>query len=222
LRYLRPGSSGFDLELLGYVERYVNEGDVVWDVGANLGEFAIGAAHRVGSNGSVLALEPDCILAALLLRSLSEPDNETLQVQVLCAAAADRVGIGTFHVAARGRAANSLAGVTASTQMGGVRSECVVALVTLDSLLENRTAPNLVKIDVEGAEQLVFDGARRMLASVRPVLVVEVSGSNEAAVRGVLKVSNYALFDAAAGPGSNELDHCAFNTLAVPRERLNS
>src|SRR5258708_2301644 len=71
LRYLRPGSAGFDLELLGYIERYVNEGDVVWDIGANLGEFTIGAAHRVGSSGSVLAIEPDCTLAALLLRSLS-------------------------------------------------------------------------------------------------------------------------------------------------------
>jgi FkbM family methyltransferase len=220
LRYLRPGSAGFDLELLGYAERYVQEGSVVWDVGANVGEFTIGAAHRAGSSGSVLAIEPDCLLAGLLQRSLSEDENENLPVRVLCAAAADRVGIGTLQVAARGRAANALSEVTASTQMGGVRMESLVALVSMDSLLEHSPPPSFVKIDVEGAEQLVFAGARRLVEKIRPTIVVEVSSINEAMIRGMLAAADYALFDAATGPGGRELDRCVFNTLAVPRERL--
>ena len=216
---MKWGEAAFDQELLGYVDSFVKPGDIVWDIGANVGEFTIAAAHRAGG-GRVLAVEADPVLAGLLQRSLSEVQNSDLLVDVLCAAVADHGGIGHFRIAARGRAANALEGMEGSTQMGGTRLHALVALVTLDDLLAQSGSPAVVKIDVEGAEGLVLQGGMVLLAKARPVLIVEVSSSDHVEVTARLQQANYALFDAANGISVGEIGLCAFNTLAVPREKL--
>jgi FkbM family methyltransferase len=222
LRFLKWGEAAFDQALLGYGESFTRPGDTVWDIGANVGEFAIAAAHRVGEKGRVLAVEADPMLAGLLQRSLCEVQNRDLRADLLCAAVADHSGIGHFRIAARGRAANALAGVEASTQMGGARLHALVALVTLDLLLAEFGPPVVVKIDVEGAEGLVLQGATTLLTEARPVLIIEVSGGNRAAVSAQLQQADYALFDATTETMVEEIPLCVFNTLAVPREKLKS
>ena len=219
LRFLKWGEAAFDQELLGYVESFVKPGNTVWDIGANVGEFTIAAAHRA-VNGRVLAVEADPVLAGLLQRSLNESRNSDLSVDLLCAAVADHGGIGRFRIAARGRAANALEGLEGSTQMGGARLCAFVALVTLDDLLVQSGDPAVVKIDVEGAEMLVLQGGKALLTKVRPLLVVEVSSTNRTAVAAQLQRADYALFDAETSISAGEIDVCAFNTLAVPREKL--
>ena len=102
--------------------------------------------------------------------------------------------------------------------MGGVRERVVVPTLTLDTLLEHFDAPSVVKIDVEGAEHLVLQGAAGLLRDVRPALIVEVgSEAREAATR-VLREAGYTLFDGDLPAGERqEIPACAFNTLAVPR-----
>jgi hypothetical protein len=53
LRYLRPGGTAFDRELLQFVRHFTSPGQIVLDVGANVGEFAIAACHFVGPSGAV-------------------------------------------------------------------------------------------------------------------------------------------------------------------------
>lgn len=52
--------------------------------------------------------------------------------------------------------------------MGGVRDYQYVPTLTLDTLLESLPQPHFVKIDVEGAEHLVINGASRLIDEVRP------------------------------------------------------
>src|SRR5258708_33360746 len=63
LKYLLPGTSGLDRQLIGWAKRYVGRGDIVWDIGANCGVFALAAA---GLGAQVLAVEPDPFLANIL------------------------------------------------------------------------------------------------------------------------------------------------------------
>jgi len=65
---------------------------------------------------------------------------------------------------------------------GGTRSSCLVPLLTLDLLLQDRRPPDLIKIDVEGAEVAVIDGARQLLETVRPTVLIEVSSTSAKAV----------------------------------------
>jgi len=63
---------------------------VVYDVEANVGEFALAASHVVGSKGAVLAAEPDPFLFGLIHRTMAEPGNAGLQLEALSAAIAEK------------------------------------------------------------------------------------------------------------------------------------
>jgi len=201
LRYWRFDLGKVDPVLLDLVERYVHPGDVVWDVGANVGLFAFAAAHRASR---VLAFEPDAWLASLLERTARSFPN----VSVIHAAVADYCGRGTLHIARRARGANFLLG-QGSSQTGGTRCTAEVRVVTLDSLDE--VPPNVLKVDVEGSELAVLGGASRLLAESAPTLICEVAKENALAV--TTRLERYTLFDAESGMPVNT---AVWNTVAVP------
>lgn len=216
LRLLLLGTQGFDSELFDYVDRHVSAGDHVWDLGANVGQFALAAAHKVGASGRVLALEPDPFLQFLLYRTRQEAGNTDISArfEVMGAAAAASGGIGRLEISARGRASSHLGSVKGGSQTGGVRHGIVVPLVSLDSLLPLFGTPSLIKIDVEGAELEVISGGRKLLSNVRPRLLIEVANENQERASALLAEYGYQFFDPISG---ETLRRCSFNTLAVPR-----
>jgi len=64
LRYLRPNMGRVDPILLSLAEELITPGDIVWDIGANVGLFSFAAAVAAGPDGYVLAVEPDVQLVA--------------------------------------------------------------------------------------------------------------------------------------------------------------
>src|SRR5262249_33150958 len=144
LRYFGPLSK-VDPFLLNVVKRVVHSGDVVWDIGANLGLFSFAAASCAEKEGFVLAVEPDPWLVKLIERSNRLRPEGNACVTPLAGAVCDRVGSAIFHVAQRARAASHIAGFE-STQAGGTRRELTVKTFTLDSLLEQFPAPCVLKI----------------------------------------------------------------------------
>jgi len=159
LPYWKRDLAKVDPFLLSMVRELVRPGMNVWDVGANVGLFAFAAA---GLGARVVAVEADPWLAHLLQCSAH---LNGLPVTVVSAAAAAQPGSAALHISPEGRASNSLVGD------GPARS---VTAITLDGLLENFPAPDVLKIDVEGAEYAVLEGARRVLEH-KPVIFSEVS-----------------------------------------------
>jgi FkbM family methyltransferase len=217
LKYLRPGDEAFDADLLRVVDAHVTEDSIVWDIGANVGVFAFAAAS-IARKGSTLAVEADLWLAQLMRRSLRLESNQGLQLAVLPSAISDRNGVATFMIAQRGRASNALESAGGRSQMGGIRERLTVPTITLDTLLNFFGAPTFVKIDVEGAEEMVLRGAERLLREVRPTIYIEVGKEQCDAVTALLIANGYLLFD---GPSSGAaaatpLQSCVDNTLAVP------
>jgi FkbM family methyltransferase len=202
LRYWRRDLTKADPVLLQMVDRYVWPGDVVWDVGANIGLFGFAAAHRASR---VVLIEADPWLAGLLEKTARFYGN----VSVICAAVADYCGVGTLHIAARARASNFLQG-KGSTQTGGERRAEEVQVLTLDSLTP--PLPDALKIDVECAELAVLRGATRILAEARPRVICEVSGHNADIATALLH--DYKLFDGDAG---EPVTTATWNTVAIPR-----
>jgi FkbM family methyltransferase len=218
LRYLTPGAAGFDLQLLGYVEKYINSRDSVLDIGGNVGEFALAAAHRAGSDGAVLAVEPDPFLASLILRTSMEPANQDISLNVLPVACSSEAHLEKFYLSARGRASNALA-ACGIEDMGGMRGELLVPTITVDAIAASWNVPSFIKIDVEGAERAVLEGATHTLATHRPLVLIEIRKDKDK-VREIFKMHNYVLFDPAAGFAGMPLTQCLFDTLAVPKERV--
>lgn len=222
LAYLKPGFAAFR-DLFQIASKFIGQGDCVWDVGANVGLFSLLAADRCGSDGSVISIEADPILAALVQRSARLRTNSDLKWQVLCAAAAESNEVAAFSIAARGRSSNSLEQSGHRSQAGGTRYTQLVATVSLDSLLTLLPPPTFLKIDVEGAEASVLRGAKVLLLEHRPALYVEVGPGWSASVSELLSDFGYEFYD-----GSRPLTDQSpsartyFNTLALPKTAAQS
>lgn len=185
-----------DPDLDALARTHVSEGASVWDIGANCGTFAFScdqAAKRV-------AIEPDPFLCGLIAMSA---ERNGLGVTCYQAAVGDRSGTARLAIAKRGRASNHLAEIAGSTQTGGNREFLDVRLMTLDELLDVEGRPDFIKIDVEGAEVLVLQGASRLLIA-KPTIYVEVFGDNADACRAILADAGYDIIEGA-------------NWLATPR-----
>lgn len=220
LKYLKPGRKGFDDLLLNLAEQFVHKGDVVWDVGANVGVFAFSAA---GMGGRVVAVEPDPFLVGLLRKSVHLKENSNFDFKVVPVALSDKAALEVFQIADRGRASNSLASAGGRSQMGGVREEIIVPVMIMDDLLETFPAPKFIKIDVEGAEIGVMDGGQRILEEVRPLFFIEADIKTRPTITAIFRRHHYALFEDISSFAANvEIEGVIEkkDTLCIPREKL--
>lgn len=218
LSYLKPQWADASRSLLDAAAAHATKAKSIWDIGANCGVFTLAAAHVAAPDAEILAVEADPFLAALLQKSTRDPANSDRSISVLCAAVSDHNGVARFLIASRGRSSNSLEQSGHRSQAGGTRFIQHVATTTLDALLEHFSAPDLIKIDVEGAETMVLAGAEQLLSTVRPMLYIEVGEEQNAEVTTILHRHNYRLYDGDRADGV-PLEACAFNTLAIPSDR---
>lgn len=215
LRYLMRTMSQVDPALLRLAADVVRPGGTVWDIGANVGLFSFAAAAVAGPGGRVLALEPDTALAGLLRRSAALNGSHAV-VEVLPAAVAAEVSVARFHVAWRNKSTSYLEGY-GTAMAGGVRSTELVPTVTLDWLAERFPVPDVLKIDVEGAELAVLAGGAGVLGRI-PVVICEVAAKNAPAVSELLAASGYQLFDGERPRAARvPVSAAPPNTLAIAR-----
>ncbi len=216
LRYWLPNRAiKADEALLRSAVETVKLGSLVWDVGANMGLFSFAAAGLAGVQGRVYAFEPDAVMARLLRRS-ARLNPQAAPVEVIPCAVAQDLGLAQFEIAQRSRASNALEGFQLS-QGGGVRELETVLTVSLDWLAERIPPPDVLKIDVEGAELVVFRGARQLLKTKRPVLLFEMTRSNWDEESRLLGDLGYTLYDSELPSGERKpLTGPAYNILGIP------
>lgn len=168
---------------------YARSGDVVWDIGANIGFYSLIASRLVG-DGQVIAFEPLPENVASIHRNLSL--NSMSNVRVVETALSDHSGAGELSVSgARTHAKLDTSGETDFKEDMGSKT-IHVELSTVDLQLCQCPAPSLVKIDVEGAEAAVLRGAVRLLHDVRPTIICELHGTNTPAAD-LLEDAHYAV-----------------------------
>jgi FkbM family methyltransferase len=140
---------------------HLHERDIIWDVGAGYGLYALFAAARLHSGGAVRAFEPEPVVRALLAKNIAL--NNAGQVSVLPIALGDSDGqIGLFA------SASPNVGTSALVQRLDYpvqQSPTSVSILRGDSVIARGIAqrPAVLKIDVEGAEFLVISGLANTL-----------------------------------------------------------
>lgn len=223
LMFWAGGLANYERPCVRLLRAAIEPGDVVMDIGANVGFFATLFSRWAGPRGYVLAVEPDVDNLRLLRSNVEE--NVCENVQVLPYAVGERPGDAEFS---RDRATGATGqlgrGATEGERAVGTgRVEIVsVRVETLDSLAEDCGARvALVKIDIEGGEALALQGASRLLAEHRPIVLSELGGGAGPLAAQRLIDAGYRLWDAESGLPIED-GSAPFLALAMPAETLDS
>jgi FkbM family methyltransferase len=154
---------------LGSLAQFIGCGGTAIDVGANQGFYAFALSEIVAR---VVAFEPNpdyALFARWMLRGRAE---------VFEVALSDQPGRGTFYVplAADGTALHFAGSLKRTHAQFEKNRTCEVAIGTLDEFGRNHgiTDVRFIKVDVEGSEREVLEGARDVIARDRPVILLEL------------------------------------------------
>ncbi len=159
----------YDLPVSETLWRLTDPGETAVDAGANLGHMTSILALRAGADGQVWSFEPHPdIFAELRANMESWPAARSLsKIHLKQLALSDHSGTGWLTTAAhfaQNRGTAALASPTASDSPAGENShKFSVALSTLNEVLGENQSVGVLKIDVEGHELAVLQGARRLI-----------------------------------------------------------
>jgi len=177
-----------------FVSRQVKTGMSVIDIGANLGWFTVHMSRQVGPSGRVTAFEPRCDIHHYLAQTVSENrlDNVVLHN---CALGA-RTGDGNIYWAKSDLNPGGTQLVPHALDPDVLPADHTfqpVSMRVLDQVVLGRV--DFIKIDVEGAERLVFEGAGRILSTQRPVIMSELSPEGLEWISGISAVEYLQFFE---------------------------
>ncbi len=203
-------SGNLEVEVQEALVRRLGPGDVVYDIGANLGFFSLIAARLVGPEGRVFAFEPapENVEAIRSNAELNRIDN----VVVIPCAVSSRAGTARLQIVDD----QSWSRLEEFGEHPDTERVLEVETVAIDDLVESGELPPpaLVKIDVEGAELAVLDGMRATIERHRPAIVCELHDTN-AEVADAFAADGYRVVNL-EGPVPIEQDADAHHALGLP------
>lgn len=175
------------LQVYAPERRFVPQsGWTVVDVGANIGAFSVWAAGKMGASGRLLAIEPNPVSFRELERSIRDL---AVDATAFAVAGGDVEGEVTLHFQPGYTVSSSLTGFDAATE------SATVPMRRLDALFDETgiSHVDLLKIDVEGAEELVLRGAGEALSRVDRVVLETTHDDIGRGVRSVMDASGFTL-----------------------------
>ena len=158
----------YEREIQTIFTEFLKPDAVVYDVGANIGFFALLAARLVGSRGIVFAFEPD-------------PDNSSRLQENIEANSLKHVRVVSSPVWSSNTRVFFARSSDHSTRfVGSIRTPEVGTegfyeqAVTLDDFAKHHPAPDFIKMDIEGGEAQALAGASGLFTQAKPLLLLEV------------------------------------------------
>jgi len=158
-------------DTIAWIDSFFQARDVIYDVGANIGQYSLYAAKRLKGNCQILAFEPEALNYAKLNKNIVLNDLAGT-ITAYCLAITDRMALDVFYVKAFSPGA-SLHAWGEPVGQGDVpfspQNRQGMMGVSLDDLVGRFALPfpNHIKIDVDGIEDLIVRGAKNALADSR-------------------------------------------------------
>jgi FkbM family methyltransferase len=204
----------YEPDVAGLIRQYCRPGGVAIDIGANIGCHTLTMASAVGVSGRVVAIEPHPRVFARLARNIEL--NHLRNVEAHNVALGDTEGETTLYAPVESDPQPSMATLhLENLALDRAQHEAFhVRVVTLDAFrgVHGVERVDFIKIDVEGHELRVLEGARETIASCRPRIVFEFNRewSRHAAytfvdVRAFFDAFGYGLSEVTRGGGLRRL-----------------
>jgi FkbM family methyltransferase len=151
------------------IEALVGPGQVVFDIGANIGYFAIAMSRLVGEKGRVIAFEPTVYYGEVLTKNLEE--NEIRNCEIVPYGLSSEEAELTAYI---GDSSATLHWWLADTEP---RESEPIRLQRLDDIVDGLDIDRIdfIKMDIDGHEPFFFEGAWEALNRFRPRILMEVS-----------------------------------------------
>lgn len=185
-----------------FLDRFVDEGNVFIDIGANIGIYTLKAAQVVGKSGTVLSLEPFPEMLADLAYNVKLNGFSNVRLRGLCAAG--KTGPDAFWTNFGKPNSFSLVKRDQSASYFSVlkmRADELFAMERLDRC-------DYIKIDAEGAEEEIIGGASHIIETYRPIIQAEVTIASFK-----VRLNGYSVFQATYPDGKPSP-----NKLFIPSE----
>jgi FkbM family methyltransferase len=167
----------FELHECECISRLVDPGDLTVDAGANIGQMTSIMAVRAGSNGEVIAFEPHPVIFIELKHNIESWRGDSRAARIVAHDQALSNSPGTAQLVMP-ESFEGNRGTSFLADKSGAASKVRhvdVKVTTLDGMIEAGRTVGFLKMDVEGHELKVLEGARRLLESkaIRDVLFEE-------------------------------------------------
>lgn len=181
----------YEYYLANFFKKNINKDMIFLDIGSYIGQYALLAAHNA-PQGKIFAFEPNHETAQRLKDNINR--NHFSNIEVITKAVGDYDGYSKFYIPQQ-PFNSSIAAEHAIS-----KNKVMVPITRLDTFYEeqNLTHVDIIKIDVEGAEDSVISGASSLIASTKPMIIIEIGKKSASAGRsealGFLKTLGYKFF----------------------------
>lgn len=162
----------YDKQELDFVLDFLKSGDTVLDIGAHRGVYSYWMSRIVGDQGKIICIEPQSSLVKYMKHIFLKLGLGN--IEVLNYAVSNRTGAGHITIPRVYGKTSQLTKIDYDDGVKGVSHKRKVEFITLDNLVKKlEIQPKLIKIDVEGGELKLFEGAGNTLSQMRPLLIFE-------------------------------------------------
>lgn len=160
----------FEFTTQKIIRKHLALGYTFIDIGANIGYYSLLANQIVGKNGRVIAFEPNPVTIERIKKNIAL--NNASNVELVEVALSNKVGKVQLFCPV-----DETHGFTSMKNHGWENANCYdVSTQPLDEIIpKDVTRIDLIKIDVEGAELLVFQGASKTIREFKPKIILELN-----------------------------------------------
>jgi FkbM family methyltransferase len=164
----------YEPELQAALRELIQPGAVIYDVGANIGYVSLLLAKAAGPEGHVYAFEALPANADQWRRNVALNGMEA-RLSLYCGAVTRFTGPVRFLVHTSGGMGKAAGSAGRADQY---QSEINVPGISLDEFVygQGNPPPQVVKMDIEGGEVMALPGMQKVLAEVRPLMLMELHG----------------------------------------------
>lgn len=157
----------YEPSILKIIKNNINTGDVILDVGANIGQHSIFMSFVTGNTGKIISFEPVSSIYAQFKNSIEINNIKNITLHNLaCGDMEKEMNINTI---------SSNMGGSSLVFSGDDRKIEKIKVITADSIVKNENKINFIKIDVEGYEYEALLGLKDTIEKHHPKIMLEYS-----------------------------------------------